>query len=454
MTDRCSKYREEIAALLAGDLPSADAGAVEQHLGECPDCRRFHQDLLQDDQLLTDFVRSVDDEVMRLEGLVMNTIDTVELADVGAEERGWWGARLFQSRMMKVAAAAAVVVAVVIGANVLDRSGGSSAVWADMIQQVEDAQDFICRIHQSNTADPRGDIEMIEYRSKKHGLRADIYRDGKLRAAMYMKAKSKLLYTIVHRDHTYAIAELPEEQRKETMDETSAQGLVQFFKSFDYEEIGRRKFDGVMTSGIEIVDPPPFQAVMDESTIRLWVDVETNWPVRIEFEMTAKGGDVRIERIMDDFHWNPKLTKGDFEFEIPKNYQLLGRVEAPKSDEKSAIESLRYYALITSGRYPSVLSYVTAVYEAEEDFERRKRSGLDSQDILNSMTRITDACTFFAELKKEDMDPAWYGEDVDIRDFDKVLMRWRLEDGRYRVVYGDLRIEDVSPERLEELENE
>jgi hypothetical protein len=452
MNDRCSKYREGIAELLAGDLPSTEVAEVEQHLRECPDCSRFQQDLLEDDHLLTDFVRSVDDEVTRLEGLVMNTIDTVELKESRVVGVGWWGARLFQSRTMKFAAAAAVIVAIVAGANLLDRSGGSNMVWADMILQVEEAQDFICRIIQTNTADPRGEVEMIEYRSKEYGLRADIYRDGKLRAAMYMKPESNILYTIVHRDNTYALAELSEEQRKEMMDDSGAHGIVKFFRSFDFEEIGRKTFDGVVTSGIEIVDPAPLQAVMDESILRLWVDVETNWPVRIEFEMTAKGGDVRIERIMDDFHWNPKLTKDDFEFEIPEDYQLLGRVEAPRGDEKSAIESLRDYAKMTSGRYPSVLSYATAVYEAEDDFEKHKRSGADSQDILNSMTRIVDACAFFVELKKEDMDPAWYGDDVDIRDFDKVLMRWRLEDGQYRVVYGDLRTEDVSPERLAELE--
>jgi len=452
MNDRCNEYREKIAEILAGDVTAVDADAVEQHLLVCPDCLQFHQDLLQDDSLLTEFVRSVDDEVTRLEDLVMNTIDGVNIETPRDSKRTWWGARLLQSRTMKFAAAAAVIVAIIVGANLLDRTGGSDVVWAEMMRQVEDAQDYICRVEQSNTADPRGDIQMVHYRSDKYGLRADIYRDGKLQAAMYIKPTSNILYTIIHRDRTYALAELPDEAREQMINESNARNLVQHFKSLDFEKIGRKKIGGVTASGIEIVNPAEFQAILEESTIRLWVDVETNWPVTIEIEGTARGGDVRIKRTMNDFQWNPSLSGEDFEFEIPGDYRLLGKMEAPKKDENSAIESLRAYAELTEGKYPSVLSYVTAIYEAEDGLRKQQRDGATMQDYFDEFSRIGDACAFYGELVEGDKDPAYHGEDVDPSDFDSVLMRWCLEDGRYRVVYGDLRTEDVSAERLEELE--
>jgi len=37
-------------------------------------------------------------------------------------------------------------------------------------------------------------------------------------------------------------------------------------------------------------------------------------------------------------------------------------------------------------------------------------------------------------------------------DKDKVLLRWMLEDGRYEVIFGDLRTETVTAERLRALE--
>jgi hypothetical protein len=245
---------------------------------------------------------------------------------------------------------------------------------------------------------------------------------------------------------------LPEEAREQALAESNAQRMVQYFKSLDFEEIGRKKIEGMTASGIEIVNPAEFQAVLEESTIRLWVDVETNWPVMIEIEGTARGGDVRIKRTMYDFQWNASLSESDFEFEIPGDYRLLGKMEAPKNDEKSAIESLRAYADLTGGTYPSVMSYVTAIYEAEEGLRNQARDGATMQDYFDEYSQIGDACMFYGELIEAEKDPAYYGEDVGPTDFDRVLLRWRLEDGRYRVVYGDLRTEDVSAERLAELE--
>jgi len=454
MTDRCNEYREKIAEILAGDVTAVDADAVEQHLLVCPDCLQFHQDILQDDSLLTEFVRSVDDEVTRLEDLVMNSIENVEVLGATTRTHAWWGGGIFQSKIAKFAAAAAVIVVIVIGSNFLDRTGGSDKVWANMMKQVEDAQGYICHVVQTNTADPRGAVEMVHYRSQKFGLRADIYREGTMQAAIYMKPTSNIMYTIVHRDRSYALSEMSDEAREQMLNESNARSLVQYFKSMEFEEIGRRKIDGAMASGIEIINPPEFSAILDETTIRLWVDLETNWPVMIEFEATARGGDVEIERTMDDFRWNPALSADDFEFEIPADYRLLGKMEAPKNDQESAIEGLRAYAALTGGQFPSVLSYTTAMYEVDENF-RKRDTGEDSiQEYFDEITRIGSTCAFYGELLENDMDPVYYGEEINTRDYDKVLMRWRLEDGRYRVVYGDLRTEDVSAERLAELEKE
>ncbi len=70
------------------------------------------------------------------------------------------------------------------------------------------------------------------------------------------------------------------------------------------------------------------------------------------------------------------------------------------------------------------------------------------------MMGLQMAGAFFGALANEDKDPAYYGDTVTAGDVDKVLLRWKLDDGQYRVIYGDLRIEDVSAERLAELEGE
>jgi hypothetical protein len=46
----------------------------------------------------------------------------------------------------------------------------------------------------------------------------------------------------------------------------------------------------------------------------------------------------------------------------------------------------------------------------------------------------------------------YYGKTVIPKDADKVLLRWKLDDGQYRVIFGDLIAKTVMAEELAELE--
>ena len=57
---------------------------------------------------------------------------------------------------------------------------------------------------------------------------------------------------------------------------------------------------------------------------------------------------------------------------------------------------------------------------------------------------------FYIGLAKKDS--AYYGKTVTHKDTDKVLIRWKVSNNEYRVIYGDLHAETVTPEKLAELE--
>jgi hypothetical protein len=46
----------------------------------------------------------------------------------------------------------------------------------------------------------------------------------------------------------------------------------------------------------------------------------------------------------------------------------------------------------------------------------------------------------------------YYGKTISLTDADKILMRWKVSDNEYRVIYGDLHAETVTPAKLVELE--
>ena len=59
---------------------------------------------------------------------------------------------------------------------------------------------------------------------------------------------------------------------------------------------------------------------------------------------------------------------------------------------------------------------------------------------------------FVYRLDWEKKDLAYYGLTVTPKDADKILMRWKISDNEYRIIYGDLHAETVSSDKLAELE--
>jgi len=55
---------------------------------------------------------------------------------------------------------------------------------------------------------------------------------------------------------------------------------------------------------------------------------------------------------------------------------------------------------------------------------------------------------FYQELVEENKEPAYYGEMMGLDDSDKVLLRWKLDGGQYRVIFGDLSAKTVTAEEL------
>jgi hypothetical protein len=446
MKEDCQDIRDKIAEALADELQDRTSDEVAAHLATCPDCRAYSEDLAKDDRLLDVFASAADETVSRLEVRVLQAIQAGESVKDARETRGWLRRPVFV-----FAAAAAAVLLLIVLMTLIDTTGGGSVVWADVIARVEEAQDFICRRIEKRSGEPP--MEIIEYRSAAHGLRQDIYQEGSLQAVQYIIPKEKMMYALVHRDRTYMKSQLSVEQVDELQRQSNAREIVNSFREHPYEKLGRRRIDGVTAEGIEITDMKEWASIFESGTWRLWVDVETQWPVRIELEGVAAGGSVRKTYTLKDFQWNATLRADDFKVEIPDNYELIADLDQIVADEEHTIAGLRAYAKLLKGRYPSNLSFATAIAEAEKFLEKRNRYDEQAGRDIESLFEIRSACNYYADLLTADKDVAYFGDRVRASDFDRVLMRWRQNDGLYRVIYGDLRAETVDSTRLVELED-
>ena len=71
---------------------------------------------------------------------------------------------------------------------------------------------------------------------------------------------------------------------------------------------------------------------------------------------------------------------------------------------------------------------------------------------MDIMRPVQSLGMFYMTLVQGKKEPVYYGDKVVAADSNTVLMRWKISDNEYRVIYGDLTAENVSTEQLAELE--
>jgi len=368
---------------------------------------------------------------------------------------------IMKSKIPKLAAAAVIIIAVLIGLNVIDVfPNGSGVAWGEVLNNVQKIKSCIHRMRLTVTTGPEKtqDINSTLYRSTEYGIRRDSYFKDELISKLYIPAEGNTGVELVPSEKKYVEAVFTDEQIKEIAQKNDLKELVKEFMRYNnYTKLDSKTIDGIEVEGIEVDNEQFGAALFERGKGRLWVAVETDLPVLMELEGVSAGGSVQINMVVDEFDWNANLQASDFEPNIPSDYTVMAKVDLSGSVE-AVIKGLRGFTQITAGQYPSNLDIMTTSQEIREAFiALRKKQGrsLDekpTKEEMENILSIQGACMFYGKLVKENKDVAYYGDKVTAQDVDKVLMRWKISDNEYRIIFGDLSTLDVSAEKLAELE--
>ncbi|MHC4241830.1 MAG: hypothetical protein ACYS3N_17535 [Planctomycetota bacterium] len=364
---------------------------------------------------------------------------------------------IMKSKTTRMAAAAVIIIAVFFGLNLFRETGG--VAWAEVLNNVQKVQTYIHRMKMT-VQRPEGshDVDMTFYRSTEFGTRRDSFYNGELISKLYVSEGVNRSVELLPSQKKYIKAVFTEEQLKEISEKNNPRAIVQEFMCCNqYTKLGRDTIDGIEVEGIE-VDNENFGATLFErGKGRLWVAVETDLPVLIELEGTSAGGSVQISLTIDGFDWDPGLLAEDFDPNIPSDYTMMAEVDLSGSVE-AVIKGLRGFAEITEGKYPTNLDLMTTGKEISEAFGAlRQKQGKGpeeppTKEEMENILTIQGACLFYGKLVKESKDAAYYGGTVTPQDVEKVLMRWKISEDQYRVIFGDLSTLDVNHDELAELE--
>jgi hypothetical protein len=130
-----------------------------------------------------------------------------------------------------------------------------------------------------------------------------------------------------------------------------------------------------------------------------------------------------------------------------------------KANENDLIRGLSVFLKYSHGKYPSSLESNT---REGNKMENELKVSVD-QDVKSGTLKLNDqmqkelnevlfAEVFYRSLVRDKRDVKYYGEGTTVAAPGRLLVRWKNDKGGYRVIYFDLRGEDVDARRLTELE--
>jgi len=390
---------------------------------------------------------------------------------------------IMKSRIIKLAAAAVIVIAVLAGLPFFSGNGSGVAL-ADVLERIEQTQAFMYRMKMTVTGammsgmpDGKKEMEGAVTISNEYGMKMEMTMTDadtgqkEMTQQMYILPDKRTAIMIMSEQKKYTRMEFDDDLlARMKRQNNDPREMIKQIMGCEYTELGRSVIDGIDVEGFRTTDPVSYGGAMENVELTLWVDVEKWLPVRTEmdFKMNEQ---MQMQGVIYDYQWDIQVDVGEFEPVIPEDFTAFPTegMKMPSMSEEAAVEGLKFFAEIF-GQYPKKLNLMNLMQEFStlKDSENLTDAGLKLKEEMKQMTKDEDdehikkvmemmrqvqsLGMFYMTLVQDKKEPAYYGESVGPDDADKVLMRWKISDNQYRVIFGDLTIKNVPAEELAELE--
>ncbi|HUT90390.1 MAG TPA: hypothetical protein VMY37_12890 [Thermoguttaceae bacterium] len=514
--------------LLSMSLLDEDrAESLRQHCLECERCRSAWQEASRQHSELLDgfeaFDCNHDQRRDQLMAMLPEPVPFSERESHVALRRPWLGGITMSLRRYKTrwAAAALLPAACILFAFFL--MTGEKTAFADMLEKMRQAKTMTCDFVTTVTM-VEGKLPQGFRKGPQRGTHS-IRFDGDTRAQLSEHEQSgRKIRSLLLGDNAYIwdgdkVRVITSAEATQDWDaEDLLSRLLEVRESPD-RNLGEQMIEGRRTVGFEIAgwklgfgtrptkgSPTP---VDSDVRTRVWVDVEQDLPIRLEYDRKIAIFEVvaTMHHQWNNIKWNVPLDPADFR---PPSEEELAKAETtqiPAINEAAFIDGMRAWlewkdkaqsgidmikkkaqergeelaakhstmferAALDSG-YPerldmtwlmgtfgarAVVGKVGEMLSEQEPIpdgvskeERVKLVRARAQESAKVGAQVsseaglkaTPVAAFFMKLANEQREPEYFGATVKPGDSEAILLKWRLDDGRYRVIYGDLRAETV-----------
>jgi outer membrane lipoprotein-sorting protein len=343
---------------------------------------------------------------------------------------------IMKSRMIKLATAAVIIIAVLIGIHQL-AGNGATTVFASVVEQIHNARTMTYSVV---TQTPVKNMPTVrtEMAFKEPAYMRTTTADGFVTVIDWTQVRGISIWPTRKQFIDFEASNFRHDPEKDLF------MVIENLKALPYKAdqvLGKKDIDGRVLRGFRVVE---------ESVINtVWVDPKTRELVRVEMEFTNAPG---MNKIMTDFQFDVELDDSLFRLTPPEGFTRLAvQADVSKVTEQDLIEYLRSWSNWTKdGTFPPILVGAELPKIAAE----MARQGKFGEGQTTEQQRDRDAITtyrgimFVAQLPA-DSNWRYAGENVSYGDANTPIFWYRPKDSQtYRVIYGDLNVKDVTPEKL------
>ncbi|MHC4119554.1 MAG: PDZ domain-containing protein [Planctomycetota bacterium] len=232
---------------------------------------------------------------------------------------------IMKRKSTKLAAAAVIIIAIGLGLHIFGGPDIASVALADVAKEIEQIKN--CVFSKKTTIVSSDDNIINSFDSLVYytqaAVREDMYGDKKITHQVYVKFSEGILVGVDHRIKVFRKMDLTGEDI-EKLSPVSPKNIVNLILSKGtYKKLGRKTVDGVPSEGFEFNDKRAMLSMdkdrIEDVATRLWVDVNTNLPIRVEVDCVLNG-DSKASVVMCDPKWDVELESDFYEPKIPADY--------------------------------------------------------------------------------------------------------------------------------------
>ena len=350
------------------------------------------------------------------------------------------------NKLTKYPIAAAIVLAVLAGAAYLFVSHSAGVAFADVKQQIEQAQTMTL----TATVDMKGLPKPMVWKMyfKSPGLmRQEITLEEPPATApaatqpmTAMRTQKVISIVDVDMPKMKGITLIPAQKKAMVVEynvspemlaqAAGRQNLLEVLKKAvagEHEDLGAKAIAGRKVKGYRCGKPPV-------TTMDIWVDASTGDPVQVDQTLPNDTGTI----IMTDFVVNPKLDDSLFDMSVPEGYAVEKQSFDFMATEEDLIKGVGLFGKYRAGVFPKALMLTPELFE---ELKKVKMSEAQTEEFTMLMGKVM---AFQITTMNAGGEFVYAGEGVKLGDKATPVLWYKAKDAKaYRVIYGDLHAEDA-----------